>query len=84
MDYNNSSRRFRPLGSTVMALSVKYDSLPLRTDSREEWIFSSGINIYVSMRMVRVRERVGLDLILVLSTARLCSFNLSFCPWGVA
>ena len=36
MDYNNSSRRFKPLGSRVMALSIKYDSLTLRTESREE------------------------------------------------
>ena len=27
MDYNNSSRRFRQLGSRVMALSIKCDSL---------------------------------------------------------
>ena len=36
MDYNNSSRPFRPLGSRVMALSIKCDSLALRTESREE------------------------------------------------
>ena len=36
MDYNNSSRRFRPLGSRVMALSIKCYSLALRTESREE------------------------------------------------
>ena len=36
MDYINSSRRFRPLGSRVMALSIKSDSLALRTESREE------------------------------------------------
>ena len=62
MDYNNSSRRFRPWGSRVMALSIKCDSLALRTESREEWIFSSGINLWfllhVIMRMVRVREKV--------------------------
>ena len=62
MNYNNSSRRFRPWGSRVMALSIKCDSLALRTESREEWIFSSGINLWfflhVSMRMVRVREKV--------------------------
>ena len=34
-----------------MALSIKYDSLALRTESREEWICSN-----VSMRMVRVRD----------------------------
>ena len=34
-DYNNSSRRLRPLGSRVMALSIKSDPLPLRTESRE-------------------------------------------------
>ena len=62
MDYNNSSRRFRPWGSRVVALSIKCASLALRTESREEWIFSSGINLWfflhVSMRMVRVREKV--------------------------
>ena len=36
MDYNDSSRQFRPLGSRVMALSIKCDSLALRTESREE------------------------------------------------
>ena len=37
MDYNNLSRRFRPLGSRVMSLSIKCDSLAaLRTESREE------------------------------------------------
>ena len=38
MDYNISSRRFRPWGSRVMALSMKCDYLALRTESREEWI----------------------------------------------
>ena len=28
MDYNNSSRRFKPLGSRVIALSIKCDSSP--------------------------------------------------------
>ena len=36
MDYNDSSRPFRPLGSRVMALSIKCVSLALRTESREE------------------------------------------------
>ena len=40
MDYSNSSLRFRPLGSRVMALSIKYHSLALRTESREECEFS--------------------------------------------
>ena len=44
MDNNNSSPRFRPLGSRVMALSIKCVSLALRTESRKEWIFSIGIN----------------------------------------
>ena len=35
--YNNSSRRLRPIGSRVMALSMKCDSLALRTESREEY-----------------------------------------------
>ena len=35
MDYNNLSRRFRPLGSRVMSLSIKCVSLALRTESRE-------------------------------------------------
>ena len=36
MDYDNLSRRFRPLGSRVMSLSIKSVSLALRTESREE------------------------------------------------
>ena len=36
MDYNDSSRPFRPLGLRVMALSIKCVSLALRTESREE------------------------------------------------
>ena len=36
MDYNNSSRRFKPLGSRIIALSIKCDSLTLRTESRKE------------------------------------------------
>ena len=36
MDYNNSSWRLRPLGSRIMALSIKCDSLTLRTESRKE------------------------------------------------
>ena len=36
MDYNDSSRPFRPLGSRVIALSIKCDSLALRTKSCEE------------------------------------------------
>ena len=32
------------LGSRVMALSIKFDSLALRTESREEWIFPNEIN----------------------------------------
>ena len=36
MDYNDLSRQFRPLGSRVMALSIKCDSLAIRTESREE------------------------------------------------
>ena len=44
MDYNNSSWQFRPLGSRIMALSIKCDSLALRTESRKESIFSSRIS----------------------------------------
>ena len=36
MDCNNSSQRFRSLGSRVMALAMKCDSLAVRTESREE------------------------------------------------
>ena len=36
LDYNNSSWRFSPLGSRVMALSIKCDSLAVRIESREE------------------------------------------------
>ena len=32
MDYNNSSRQFRPWGSRVMALSIKCDYLALSTN----------------------------------------------------
>ena len=76
MDYNNSSRRFRPWGSRVMALSIKCDSLALRTESREEWIFSSGINCMSAWEWLEWERRcsetvVGLDLMFVLSTARL-------------
>ena len=35
--YNNSSRWFRPLGSRVMALFIKCDSLALRTEGRGRW-----------------------------------------------
>ena len=59
----NSSWGFRPLGSRVMALSIKCDSLALRTKSCEEWIFSSEINCMETV--------VGLELMLVLSTGRL-------------
>ena len=34
INYNNSSRRFKPLGSRVMAISIKCDSLALRTEGR--------------------------------------------------
>ena len=81
MDYNNSSWRFRPWGSRVVALSIKCDSLPLRTESREEWIFSSGTNSFSvwewSEWEIKCPETtLGLDLMLVLSTAHLCSLNL--------
>ena len=59
----NSCRGFRPLGSRVIALSIKCDSLALRTKSCEEWIFSSEINCMETV--------VGLELMLVLSTGRL-------------
>ena len=72
MDYNNSSRRFRPWGSRVMALSIKCDSLALRTESREEWIFSSGINCMSVWEWLEWERKcsetvVGLDLMLILS-----------------
>ena len=36
--YNNSSRRFRPLGSRVMPLFIKCDSLAfIRTEVRGRW-----------------------------------------------
>ena len=35
IDYNNLSRRLRQLGSRVMALFIKCDSLALRTESSE-------------------------------------------------
>ena len=83
MDYNNSSRRFRPQGSRIMTLSIKCDSLALRTESPEEWISSSGINCMSAWDWLEWERKcsetvVGLDLMLVLSTAHLCSLNLSF------
>ena len=65
-----------------MALSIKCDSLALRTESREEWIFSSGINSMSVWEWLEWERKcletvVGLDLMLVLPTARLCSLNLS-------
>ena len=82
MDYNNSSGRLRPWGSRIIALSIKCDSLALRTESREEWIFSSGINSMSVWEWLEWKRRcsetvVGFDLKLVLSTARLCWLNLS-------
>ena len=69
--------------SAVTALPIKFDSLALRTESREEWIFSSGINCMSVWEWLEWERKcsetvVGLDLMLVLSTARLCSLNLSF------
>ena len=43
IDYNNSSRRFRPWGSRVMALSIKCDSLALQTESRDSVQFSFAV-----------------------------------------
>ena len=69
--------------SAVTALPIKCDSLALQTESREEWIFSSGINCMSVWEWLEWERKcsetvVGLDLMLVLSTARLCSLNLSF------
>ena len=80
MDYNNSSRRFRPWGLRVMAF--KCDSLALRTESNEEWIFSSRINCMSEWEWLEWERKcsetvLGLDLMFVLSTACLCSLNLS-------
>ena len=36
LDSNDSSWRFSPLGSRVMALSIKCDSLAVRIELREE------------------------------------------------
>ena len=82
MDYNDSSRQFGPVGSRVMALSIQCDSLALRTESREEWIFPNEINCMSLWEWSEWERRcsetlVGLDLMLVLSTGRLCSLNLS-------
>ena len=82
MDYNDSSRPFRPLGSRVMALSIKCVSLALRTESREEWTFPNEINCMSLWEWSEWERKcsetlVGLDLMLVLSTGRLCSLNLS-------
>ena len=40
VEYNNSSRRFRPLGSRFMALSIKCDFLALRTVSPDSCSFT--------------------------------------------
>ena len=82
MDYNNSTRRFRPLGYRVMALSIKCDSLALRPESREERIFSSGITCMSVWEWLEWERKcsetvVDLELVLFLSTARLPSLNLS-------
>ena len=82
MDYNDSSRPFRPLGSRVMALSIKCVSLTLRTESREEWTFPNEINCMSLWEWSEWERKcsetlVGLDLMLVLSDGRLCSLNLS-------
>ena len=82
MDYNNSTRRFRPLGYRVMTLSIKCDSLALRTESREEGIFSSGMNFMSVWERLEWERKcsdtvVDLELVLFLSTARLRSLNLS-------
>ena len=65
-----------------MALSIKCDSLALRTESREEWIFSSGINFMSVWEWLEWERKcsetvVDLDFVLFLSTARLRSLNLS-------
>ena len=80
MDYINSSRRLRQLGSSVMALSIKCDSLALRTESREERIFSSGINcmsVWESWDWSEWETKcsetvVGLDLVLVSCRLHVC------------
>ena len=41
-----------------MVLPIKSDSLALRTESREEWIFSSGINYMSDIFIVEVHESV--------------------------
>ena len=86
MDYNNSSRRFRPWGSRVMALSIKCDSLQWPYELRHvknEFSLVGSINCMSVWEWLEWERKcseivVGLDLMLVLSTARLCSLNLSF------
>ena len=89
------SRLFKPWGSKVPPKSIIKDSLAFLIESREEWISSSGISC-VSVVVVRMREKlfrnsgIGLDLMLVLSTERLSSLNMSlrrrlvspmYCKW---
>ena len=78
----NTAKRKNNKDMDFMALSIKCDSLALRTESSEEWLFSSGINCMSVCEWLEWERKcsisvVGLDLMLVLSTARLCSLNLS-------
>ena len=58
MDYNNSSRRFRPLVQDSWPYPWN-DSLALRSESREEWISLMRLTTcQYYIRMVRVREKV--------------------------
>ena len=60
-----------------MALSIKCDSLALRIESCEECIFSSGINCMSVCEWLESERKCSVVMGLVLSTARLCSLNLS-------
>ena len=79
--------RFRPWGSRVMALSIKCDSLALRTESREERIFSSGIKCMSVWEWLEWERKcsetvVGLGLMLILSTEAVSNVWTSVtCPY---
>ena len=69
-------------GGSGHEVQKSWPLVALRTESREERIFSSGINCMSVWEWLQWERKcsetvVGLDLMLVLSTARLCSLNLS-------
>ena len=69
-------------GGSGHEVQESWPLVALPTESREERIFSSGINCMSVWEWLEWERKcsetvVGLDLMLVLSTARVCSLNLS-------